>query len=119
MVLLDTAPNHVEPGTSVALDYVVAVDRFGQLAAAGGFDEHFTQWAWDGQLFGALMSGPGLSLIDSTYSYGFDRLRGKLPPDTFEGYPSDYHSTGYNAGYGTWGLASDSHRDQGIVSTSS
>jgi hypothetical protein len=67
-------------------------------------------------LFDAPVYGPGLDLIDSTYDYGFDRLKGKLPPDTFGGYPTDYFSTGYNAGYGTWGLASVNHRDQGILS---
>ena len=76
----------------------------------------FGRWAWDGYLFGAKLSGPGLSLIDATYSYGFGRLRGKLPPDTFGGYPTQYYSTAYNAGYGEWGLASAQHRDQGILS---
>jgi hypothetical protein len=77
----------------------------------------FGKWAWDAQLFDAEVTGPGLTLIDSTYDYGFRRLRGKLPPNTFGGYPSDYYfSTGYNAGYGSWGLASEHHRDQGILS---
>jgi len=75
----------------------------------------FGKWAWDGQLFGAEINGPGLELIDATYSYGFGRLDGKLPPDTYGGYPGDYYSTAYNAGYGSWGLASTSHRDQGIL----
>jgi len=76
----------------------------------------FGRWAWDGQLFGARVTGPGITLIDSTYSYGFRRLRGKLPPNTFGGFPDDYYSTGYNAGYGSWGLASQHYRDQGILS---
>ena len=76
----------------------------------------FGRWAWDGYLFGAPRSGPGLSLIDATYDYGFGRLAGKLPPDTFGGYPTQYYSTAYNAGYGEWGLASARHRDQGILS---
>jgi hypothetical protein len=76
----------------------------------------FGRWAWDGYLFGAKLAGPGLSLIDATYDYGFGRLRGKLPPDTFGGYPTQYYSTAYNAGYGEWGLASAQHRDQGIRS---
>jgi hypothetical protein len=76
----------------------------------------FGKWAWDAQLFGASIYGPGLQLIDPTYSYGFGRLVGKLPPNTFGGYPGDYFSTGYNAGYGSWGLASSDHRDQGILS---
>jgi hypothetical protein len=42
----------------------------------------FGRWAWDGYLFGAPRTGPGLSLIDATYDYGFGRLRGKLPPDS-------------------------------------
>ena len=76
----------------------------------------FGRWAWDGYLFGAPRSGPGLSMIDATYDYGFSRLAGKLPPNTFGGYPDQYFSTAYNAGYGEWGLASRAHRDQGILS---
>ncbi len=76
----------------------------------------FGRWAWDGYLFGAPLSGPGISLIDATYDYGFARLAGQLPPDTFGGYPTQYYSTAYNAGYGEWGLASNAHRDQGILS---
>ena len=75
----------------------------------------FGRWAWDAALFGAPVNGPGLDLIDATYDYGFGRLRGRLPPDTFGGYPSDFYSTAYNAGYGSWGLASTGHRDQGIL----
>jgi hypothetical protein len=76
----------------------------------------FGRWAWDGYLFGAPRSGPGLNLIDATYDYGFGRLAGKLPANTFGGYPTQYWSTAYNAGYGEWGLASRQHRDQGILS---
>ena len=74
------------------------------------------RWAWDGALFDAPISGPGVSLIDATYDYGFGRLKGTLPANTFGGYPNDYYSSGYNAGYGSWGLASSAHRDQGILS---
>ena len=75
----------------------------------------FGKWAWDGQLFGATVSGPGLDLIDATYDYGFSRLDGVLPGGTYGGYPPDYFSTAYDAGYGSWGLASQDHRDQGIL----
>jgi hypothetical protein len=75
----------------------------------------FGRWAWDGYLFDAPRSGPGLSLIDATYTYGFNRLSGKLPADTYGGYSPDFWSTAYNAGYGEWGLASAKHRDQGIL----
>lgn len=75
----------------------------------------FGRWAWDAQLFGAPVDGPGLQLVDATYRYGFGRLQGILPPGTLGGYPSDYYSTAYNAGYGSWGLASSTHRDQGIL----
>jgi hypothetical protein len=72
----------------------------------------FGRWAWDGYLFDAPISGPGVDLIDSTYAYGFARLAGKLPADTFGGYPvAYYYSTGYNAGYGSWGLAGQKYRD--------
>jgi hypothetical protein len=75
----------------------------------------FGRWAWDGYLFAAPRSGPGLSLIDATYAYGFKRLSGHLPADTYGGYSPDFWSTAYNAGYGEWGLASTTHRDQGIL----
>jgi hypothetical protein len=65
---------------------------------------------------GATLNGPGISLIDATYSYGFQRLKGTLPPDTFGGFPGDYYSTAYNAGMGSAGLASTTYRDQGILS---
>jgi hypothetical protein len=75
----------------------------------------FGRWAWDAQLFGAPVNGPGIQLINATYAYGFGRLKGKLPPNTFGGYPSDFYSTAYNAGYGSGGLASTRYRDQGIL----
>lgn len=75
----------------------------------------FGRWAWDGYLFGADVHGPGKALIDATYDYGFGRLKGILPPNTYGGYGDTKYSTGYNAGYGEWGLASRHHRDQGIL----
>ena len=42
-------------------------------------------------------------------------LKGILPPGTYGGYGTTDYSTGYNAGYGEWGLASNQHRDQGIL----
>ncbi|MGI9092497.1 MAG: hypothetical protein ACR2FF_03440 [Mycobacteriales bacterium] len=76
----------------------------------------FGRWAWDGYLFGARQTGPGINLIDATYRYGFGRLAGKLPANTFGGYSPDFYSTGYNAGYGSWGLASATFRSQGVAS---
>lgn len=76
----------------------------------------FGRWAWDASLFGATVTGPGDSLIDATYAYGFQRLVGMLPPNTFGGFPDDYYSSAYNAGYGSAGLASTNYRDQGILS---
>lgn len=77
----------------------------------------FGRWAWDAPLFGASTNGPGVDLIDSTYTYGFTRLRGLLPANTFGGYPDDWYSTAYNAGYGEWGLAGGPQfRSQGIES---
>ncbi len=72
-------------------------------------------WAWEASLFGATVVGPGQSLIDATYNYGFGRLRGVLPPDTTGGFPGDYYSSAYNAAQGSAGLAGVSHRDQGIL----
>jgi hypothetical protein len=74
------------------------------------------RWAWDGQLFGASVTGIAAQLVDATYAYGFNRLVGTLPPNTFGGYPDNYYSTGYNAGYGSGALASTHYRDQGIRS---
>ena len=76
----------------------------------------FGRWAWDGSLFGATESGPGISLLDATYAFGFGRLKGVLPPNTFGGFPGDYFSSGYNAGYGSPALAGTLYRDQGILS---
>ncbi len=76
----------------------------------------FGRWAWDAQLFGMPVTGPGAQLIDATYAYGFARLAGRLPPHTYGGYPSHYfYSTGYDAGYGSWGLAGMRYRDEGIL----
>ena len=72
-------------------------------------------WAWEGSLFGAPVAGPGLTMIDATYAYGFGPLRGRLPPDTTGGFPGAYYSSAYNAAQGAAGLASRQHRDQGIV----
>jgi hypothetical protein len=72
-------------------------------------------WAWEASLLGAPVSGPGLTMIDATYDFGFDRLRGLLPPGTTGGFPGDYYSSAYNAAQGAAGLASADHRDQGIV----
>jgi hypothetical protein len=77
----------------------------------------FSHWAWDTYLLGATRNGPGLSMIDSTYAYGLRQLVGKLPRDTFGGFPDRYYySTGYNAGIANAGLASRAYRDQGIRS---
>jgi len=76
----------------------------------------FGRWAWDASLFGATVSGPGAAMIDATYAYGFRRLAGMLPPNSFGGFPDDYYSSAYNAGYGSAGLASTDYRDQGILS---
>jgi len=77
----------------------------------------FGGWAWTGSLFGATLNGPGISMIDATYAYGFGRLKGTLPPDTFGGFPTDYYySSGYNAGDGNTGLVSNAFRTQGILS---
>jgi hypothetical protein len=77
----------------------------------------FGHWAWDGSLFGATINGPGFSMIDATYAYGFQRLKSTLPPDTFGGFPVDYYySTAYNAGNGSAGLAGGAYRTQGILS---
>jgi hypothetical protein len=32
-------------------------------------------------------------MFDATYTYGFDRLRGLLPPDTTGGFPGDCYSS--------------------------
>lgn len=75
----------------------------------------FGAWAWEAPLLGMPVSGPGLTMIDATYDYGFGRLRGILPPDTTGGFPGDYYSSAYDASTGAAGLASNDHRDQGIL----
>jgi hypothetical protein len=75
----------------------------------------FGAWAWEGSLLGATITGPGLTLIDPTYDYGFGRLRGLLPAGTTGGFPDDYYSSAYDAENGSAGLAGSTHRDQGIV----
>ncbi len=64
----------------------------------------FGSWAWEGYLLGATVDGPGLSMIDATYAYGFGRLRGVLPPGTTGGFPGDYYSSAYDAAQGAAGL---------------
>jgi hypothetical protein len=76
----------------------------------------FGGWAWEAGLLGGEVTGPGATLVDATYDYGFGRLKGILPPDTSGGFPGDYYSSGYNAAQGAAGLASVGHRDQGILS---
>ncbi len=76
----------------------------------------FARWAWDGSLLAAAQSGPGISLVDATYAYGFGRLQGILPANTFGGFPGDYYSSGYNAGDANAALAGNDYRDQGILS---
>jgi hypothetical protein len=75
----------------------------------------FGGWAWEGWLLGATRSGPGLTMIDATYEYGFGRLRGILPSGTTGGFPGDYYSSAYNAAQGSAALAGSRYRDQGIV----
>jgi len=75
----------------------------------------FGAWAWEAGLLGAPVSGPGLTMIDATYDYGFGRLQGLLPADTTGGFPDDFYSSAYNAETGMAGLASQAHRDQGIL----
>ncbi len=81
----------------------------------------YFNWAWNAYLLGASTASPnGLTAgdwIDKTLSYGFGRLKGLLPPDTFGGYPGEgFWSTAYNGAYGAWGLASGNYRDDGIRS---
>jgi hypothetical protein len=81
----------------------------------------YFNWAWNGYLLGATMTGPAggtvADWIDKTLSYGFGRLKGLLPADTFGGYPGEgFWSTAYNGAYGAWGLGSNNYRDEGILS---
>jgi hypothetical protein len=80
----------------------------------------YTNYAWHGYLLGASVAGPGTksmaTWLDDTLSYGFGRTTGVVPPTTFGGYPGEgFYSTAYNAGYGAWGLASTSYRDESIL----
>jgi len=79
----------------------------------------YFNWSWNGYLLGASMAGPAGGTVGDwtgkTLSYGFGRLKGMLPADTFGGYPGEgFWSTGYNGAYGAWGLGSSNYRDEGI-----
>ena len=81
----------------------------------------YFNWAWNGYLLGATVTPPGTGTmadwIDTTLSYGFGRVTGMLPANTFGGYPGEgFYSTAYNAAYGAWGLGSNNYRDQAILS---
>ncbi len=58
---------------------------------------HFGRWAWDGYLFGAPFSGPGLSLIDVTYNYGFAAWPVSFLPTRSAVIRHSIYSTAYNA----------------------
>ena len=77
----------------------------------------FGRWAWDGVTFRRDALGPGIDLIDATYAYGFSASgRASCLAGTVGGFPvAYYYSSAYNAGYGSWGLASQDYRDQGIL----
>ena len=77
--------------------------------------------AWNGYLLGTTLTPPGSGTmadwVDKTLAYGFGREAGRLPANTFGGYPGEgFYSTAYNAAYGAWGLGSNDYRDQGIRS---
>ena len=77
----------------------------------------FGRWAWDAQLFGARGERARRAAHRRDVRVRIRAAsRASCPPDTFGGYPGDYYSTGYNAGYGSGGLASTRYRDQGILS---
>ena len=75
-------------------------------------------WAWEGSLLGAPESGPPLTMIGATYEYGFDRLRGTLPPGPTGGFAPDLllpaSTTPPRASAGLAAPEPD-FRDQGIV----
>ncbi len=73
----------------------------------------FGHWSWDGYLFNGEQSGPLLDMIDKTYDYGFQRLKGLLPEHTYGGYPG--YSSAYNAGYGAAGLRGEHYRGEAIL----
>jgi hypothetical protein len=81
----------------------------------------YFNWAWNADMLGASTTSPNggtaADWLDKTLSYGFGRLKGLLPADTFGGYPGEgFWSTAYNGAYGAWGLASNNYRDEGIRS---
>ncbi len=90
-------------------------NRCGNPRTPTGRRPRFGSWAWEGSLLGATVDGPGLTLIDATYDYGFGRSSGVLPPGTTGGFPDDYYASAYDAEAGTSGLAGPAYRDQGIV----
>ena len=73
------------------------------------------RWTWDGPLFGAAVSGPAADLVDATYSYGFARLHGVLPPNTFGGYRRTSTRAGTTRVTAVAALAGSRYRDEGIL----
>jgi len=81
----------------------------------------YFNWAWNASMLGVPTTSPNggtaADWIDKTLSYGFGRLNGLLPANTFGGYPGEgFWSTAYNGAYGAWGLDSNNYRDEGILS---
>lgn len=76
----------------------------------------FGRWGWDGWLFGAEQEGSEMiSLIDDTYTHGFERREGVSDSIyNFGGYPHGYYCSAYNAGYGSTALRGEKYRDSGI-----
>lgn len=73
---------------------------------------HFGRWPWEGYILGARQEGIMLERIDSTYTWGFEKLRDVLPPHTFGGFGE--WCTSYNAGFAFSALRGDRYRDEGI-----
>jgi hypothetical protein len=75
----------------------------------------FGRWAWDGYLLNAQQYGVMITMIDSTYDYGFTRGQAAgLPAHCFGGGSGNNYCGGYNAGFGIGGLRSNRHRSESI-----
>jgi hypothetical protein len=73
---------------------------------------HFGRWPWEAYILGARQEGIMLERIDSTYDWGFAKLKDVLPSHTFGGF-SEW-CTSYNAGFAFAALRGEKYRDEGI-----
>ena len=73
----------------------------------------FGRWAWNAPLFGSAVERARPRTDRRDVLLRVRPARGTASARHVRRLPGDYYSSGYNAGYGSGGLASTSYRDQG------